>query len=142
LDSSSIQKQSLNSERRGRFVPRYVCRSTGRSTDPSTRSTGDRSCSTKSLTMLVGRPFSSVGRPGDRSKYPMHYPVHVCAHQSTGRSTDLFLCTPVDRRSAGSTADLISTLLLFMRRSRSFWLLISSNLFHTILLSPYNSLPR
>ena len=39
LDSSPIQKQSPNPKRSGRSVLRYNCRSTQRSTNPSTRST-------------------------------------------------------------------------------------------------------
>jgi len=50
-----------------------------------------RLCSTESLIMSVGRPggrpFSCYDRPSGRPSYPMHYPVHVCAHRSIGRST-------------------------------------------------------
>ena len=59
-----------------------------------------RLCSIKCLIMSVGRPG---GRPSGRPSYP----VHVCAHRSTGRSTSPYfvdtgrpapaLWTPVDR---------------------------------------------
>ena len=48
-------------------------------TDPRPDIPVGRPCSTESLIM-------SVGRPGDRSSYFVYYPMHICAHRSTGRS--------------------------------------------------------
>jgi len=97
LDSSLIQKQSPNPKRRDRFVPKYACRSTRWSTDPSTWSTGRSIVSNREFFMSVDRravdrypatvdravdratlcTFVHTGRPGDR-------PVLLCAHRSTG----------------------------------------------------------
>ena len=105
LDSSPIQKQSPNPERRDRSVSRYACRSTERSTDPSIRSTGRStvfnreshhvSWSTGRSTVLLLRSTewsielscalscASLCTPVDRA---VGRPL-FCVHRSTGRST-------------------------------------------------------
>jgi len=97
LDSFPIQNTF-------RVQPRSVCRSTGRSTDPSSGRLCRSTVPNRELghvSRSIGRSTDSFcGRPGGRPRWP----VHVGAHRSTAWSTGVCCCCSFALASSLSTS--------------------------------------